>query len=458
MYVSNYNQEAGFFVGAFGVPRAYDLADDGQYRNVSLPKQTINHFKIISNTHIHLPIGKIELDAGVQWNQRKEIAAPHAHGTAALPTTNTALQLDLTTFTGNIRYAVETDSWKNIIGISGVYQQNNRSGYEFLIPNYESQQLGIFDFIEHIWNEKLLSNAGIRLDYAHQSIEGSIINTYTTNGQLLNSDERNKAINRNYFNIAASAGLQYRYHSNFQLKSNIGTAYRMPAVVELAANGVHHGTFRHEMGNAALQSEKGLMLDIGGHYEKGKLRIDFTPFINYFFNYLYLSPSGRFSPLPEAGQIYMYSEAPAIFAGFESNIDYKLTQSIAIQNAIEYVWNANLNTDLGLPFTPPLSWLHEVEVKPFRYSNWFNQMYATVSGHLFAAQNRTDRNEPTTDGYYLINLGIGNTFNFGKQRLQLMFQARNLLNTVYMNNMSRYRILNLPEQGRNIQCLLRFEF
>jgi len=171
-----------------------------------------------------------------------------------------------------------------------------------------------------------------------------------------------------------------------------------------------------------------------------------------------LNPSGRFSNLPEAGQVYQYANDPAVFTGFESYIKYDVTNTLQLDNAIEYVWNQNLNRKTGLPFTPPFSWLHELEWKPFiNLSNW-QHFYFQVSGQLFAAQNNTAANEPNTAGYYVVNAGTGIQYLIGPIRIHLMLQLRNAFNAVYYNNMSRYRILNLPEQGRNAQVMLRFEF
>ena len=75
-----------------------------------------------------------------------------------------------------------------------------------------------------------------------------------------------------------------------------------------------------------------------------------------------------------------------------------------------------------------------------------------------AAQNRVDRNEKSTDGYILLNFGLGTEFHIGKQQIDFFFNIQNLLDTEYMNHLSRYRWLNLPEQGRNVSVSLIFPF
>ena len=75
-----------------------------------------------------------------------------------------------------------------------------------------------------------------------------------------------------------------------------------------------------------------------------------------------------------------------------------------------------------------------------------------------AAQNRVDRNENPTDGYVLLNFGLGTELQIRRQQIDFLFNIQNLLDTRYMNHLSRYRWLNLPEQGRNVSFSLVFPF
>ncbi|MBN2820490.1 MAG: TonB-dependent receptor, partial [Bacteroidales bacterium] len=57
--------------------------------------------------------------------------------------------------------------------------------------------------------------------------------------------------------------------------------------------------------------------------------------------------------------------------------------------------------------------------------------------------------EESTDGYQLINLGFGGEIKLGNQKLDISFQVQNLLNEKYFNHTSYYRLINVPESGRN---------
>jgi iron complex outermembrane receptor protein len=199
------------------------------------------------------------------------------------------------------------------------------------------------------------------------------------------------------------------------------------------------------------------MFDLGLYFKNKNLTIDFTPFVNYFNNYIYLSPSAKFSPLPDAGQVYVYKQTKALFYGYESSLAWQVNKFILNEASIEYVWNKNLDNELPLPFTPPLSVLDEISLSPFKQKQ-FKTFNFGICGQYFAPQYRVDRNEPETNDYFLLHLSLSNTFYINKSRFSVYIQLRNATDSKYLNNMSRYRILNLPEQGRNIQIMLKFEF
>lgn len=459
IYVSNVHQNAGFFIGAFGTPKAYLLTDDGDNRSIDLPKQIINHFKVVSNTQLQTKNGFVEIDLGYQNNNRQELSLPHAHGYGPVPEGNLALQLELQTLTANIRTPLfSSEKWKILSGLNAQFQQNKRGGYEFLIPGFQTFLGGINAYAEYSASNRWMFSSGIRFDGAFQKAARSFISIYNEDGEITGQQQRSPAINETYFNVSGSVGSRFTINPNSDLKIDAGSAFRVPTMVELTSNGVHHGTFRHEMGDSALRSERGYMLNLNYHFGGKKLVVSFSPFANYFDNYIYLRPSAQFSPLPDAGQIYRYTQGRALFTGAEFSTRWNVANWFISDLGVEYVFNQNLDMLMPLPFTPPFSVRKEFEFKPSFKPKWLQNTHFILIGHYFAAQNRTDINEPTTNGYFLLHFTAGNSFFIGKNKLSLSAQIRNLTNTKYLNNMSRYRILNLPEQGINVNVTLRYEF
>ncbi len=456
---SNFHQEAGLFAGAIGIPRTYQLEDDGDSRNIDVPRQVNNHFKSIANLKLLLKKGWLHTDIGFQRNDRQEETLPHGHGNGPQPIDSTALQLVLQTYTLNSRYYLHfSERLKTIYGISFQGMHNSSGGFEFLVPDYKVVSSGGYVFLEFIKNEVITYNAGLRFDYgniqASQHLETIWENASTISGY----EERSPEINRNHYNVSASAGLSWHINRKVNIKFNAGRTFRMPSPVELAANGIHHGTFRHEKGDPELDSEVGYGFDFGSYFNSEKFLFSLTPYFNFFENYIYLRPAGTFSPLPDAGQIYQYTQARAVHAGFETQLEYHPVEGLHMSVGADYVYNLNLETGLPLAFTPPFKLSGEAEYTFYELGKRFEDLFFGMEAVWVNAQNWVDRNEPSTEGYYLLHFNTGVNVLFGKQEIGLLFSIKNLVDAQYQNHLSRYRILNLPEPGRNYSLSLNVPF
>jgi iron complex outermembrane receptor protein len=456
--VSNFHQKAGLFPGATGIPRAYQLDDDGDSRNIDLPRQEVNHFKLISNSTIVMDENWMEIDLGYQHNDRKEEGAPHAHGYQPTPEGDLALGLKLQTVSANVRYNNNfTEKLSGIFGFQGQWQDNKHAGYEFLLPSFRTLNAGGYIYQEFTPSHQFSMNAGFRYDYGLRDIEEQIEPDYTT-PEPGDSITRNPSIYRQYNDFSGALGFSYYPGVNFNAKLNLGTSFRMPTPAELSSNGIHHGTFRHEKGEPDMDSERGLQGDLNLTYQKNEFFALFTPYIGYYDQYIYLAPKPEFSDLPAGGQVYQYTQHDAVFVGFEFSLEYELVKNLQFNTAIEYVWNKNLETGLPLPFTPPFSVFGELEYGKSVKRSTVSYYFISANYHFFADQNRVDRNEQPTAGYSLVSLSAGFDFKIKNQNAQFRLSVNNVFDKAYMNHLSRYRLLNLPEQGRNVIVSLRLPF
>jgi iron complex outermembrane receptor protein len=231
---------------------------------------------------------------------------------------------------------------------------------------------------------------------------------------------------------------------------------RFPTPFELSANGIHHGTFRHEQGNPDLDTEHGYQLDISADFRSSNFIFSTAVFANYFHQFIYLRPSARFSTLPEAGQLFNYNQNNAFFNGFELDWNWNFHKNFSWHQTAEYVWNLNLDSNLPLPFTPPASISNEI-------SYHLKDLTKAISGFKTSfyykygfAQNRVDRNELKTPDFHFLSAEIMLSTLLNGNELDISFQAQNLLNAQYFNHLSRYRLLNIPEQGINFVIQLKY--
>ncbi len=448
---SRFSQRIGYFAGALGQPQAYQLVPDGDNRNIDLPHQAIQHDKIIWNNNIKLGENWLEIDIAWQQNRRQEHSYPHAHGRAQLDSSNTlAHGMLLRTGTANARYHYRIDSTNRLIlGVNLTGQRHQISGYEFLVPAYQNQQAGAFIIWQYKPVETWQWNAGLRYDYAQ--LRSSGYSEMLGDGSVR---ERAPIIDRNFGNISGSAGLAWNPHNSWQVKINVGSSYRIPTLPELSSNGVHHGSFRHEMGDPNLDPERAYQFDLGFSYRTPMYELKLSPYFNYFGNYIYLRPTGQFSFLPDGGQIFRYEQGTVAHTGAEVSTELHLHKALHLAVGGAYTRLTNLNSGVPLPFTPPFQGMLDAEYSFSAVSKRFTTPVLGMDLQLFAAQNRTDRNEWATPGYGLVNLHGGFRLNFAKQALEFRLMVNNIFDKAYFNHLSRYRLLNLPEAGRNVQIML----
>ncbi len=448
---SRFHQQIGYFAGALGRPLAYQLVPDGNSRNIDLPRQQLTHSRIVWNSNVQLGNNWLEADLGYQHNQREEHSYPHAHGRQQLDSSNTlAHGLLLQTATFNLRFHWRLDSLHRLVaGMNGQAQWHHISGYEFLVPDYKTAQSGIFALWQFKKSTVWQWNAGLRVDVAR--MQSTAYSEILADGSVR---VRAVAVNRFFSNLSGSAGVSWNPTPLWQIKANLGSSFRMPAIPELTSNGVHHGSFRHETGDVNLEPERGYQLDLGLVFRQEKMELKVSPYASYYQHYIYLRPTGLFSFLPDGGQLYRYEQAPVFHTGTEVSAEFHWIKSFHMGISGAYTWLTNLETGVPLPFTPPLQAMLDMEYSFRSPASWLAAPYVGVDLQLFAAQNRVDRNEATTPSYSLINLHLGSELVWKKQKAEVRLLVNNLFDTPYLNHLSRYRLLNLPEPGRNVQLML----
>ncbi len=462
--VSRYTLDAGLFAGAVGVPRSYALNHDGNHRDIDTPSQNTQHNSITFNQLYFMPKGHFSIDVGYQQNLRQELSRPEFH---SIPVSeidyslNVATQFDLRTFTTNAHYERNyNEHFKLIYGFNFQNQVNKRAGFEFLLPDFNISKAGIYILQEHIFEDETKLIAGVRGDFVDNRTHAYTQYVYNSNEVITDSLVALPSHQR-FYNWSASLGVNSSLGTeHWTFKGNLCKSFRTPYPNETVSNGIHHGTFRHEKGDPNIQEEQGYQIDAAVEYTGDQLQFSISPFTYIFDDYIYLGPAfpAQFSTLPEAGQIFLYQQSNAFFFGGEMNWDYRL-KNWELGQGFDFVQTYNFETGLSLPFTPQPALKTLVK---YNFEEWksFSDIFLKV-GHSYhlAAQgySRVDRNELETPAYQLFDLGFG--CDLVKKNYQLSFNlsANNLLNTKYFAHLSRYRILDIPEQGRNIVLGINLE-
>ena len=464
---SHYSLDAGLFSGAVGIPRSYALNDDGNYRDIDVPSQAVDHYRASLNQTFFFGSDHLTIDIGFQRNLRREYSEPEFHSIPLSqltdPNDKLALELELQTFSISTHYENRFRSdWKNIFGGNVQWQDNKRGGFEYLLPDFRTFRGGLFIISERELSHKWLVNGGLRLDLGHNNTEYYKQYVWDSNENIIDS-LISPATDDLFFNWSASLGCNLILdNGKWILKGNLGKSFRVPYPAETVSNGIHHGTFRHEVGTPDLQSEHGYQLDLSADWNANNFTGSLALYFNYFDNYIYLGPTfpAQFSPLPEAGQIFRYRQDDAIYTGFELQWTWQFLRQFSLMQAIDFVQSYNPKTKLALPFTPQPAIRTDLRYNISK-ENWLNDFYIEI-GHQyhFAAQGRLriDRSEQSTPAYQLFGLGVGADLLFGRQIVQISCQVQNFFDTFYFAHLSRYRIINVPEQGRNVILTVKVPF
>lgn len=439
--VSNSYQNSGFFAGAHGLSTSASLEDDGTPWNIDLPRSLVNHFKVTSTNTWTGDLLQTKFTLGYQLNHREEWSRFHTHNPAQTPPAvdpDKELMFHLHTGSAQLQFRLTPSvAWELYGGLSSSIQHNGIGGYGFLIPAYNRQDGGVFLLANYRRSPALKFSASARYDLGH-----------------IHTEEHGKEVgevNRLYNDYSLALGVEYRPCTCHELRASVGRAFRLPSVNELTSNGVHHGAFRHELGDASLTGEKGWQADVAYTFSRSGWEVVASPFCSYYPHFIALHPTGQWSPLPDAGQIYRYLDCPTMLAGGELHVKARLWRGLHYTLAGEYVYTYDYDSHTATPFSPPATMRNTLSWEATRW-----RCYAECQS--VAAQNRVCHSELPTPGYNLINMGGNVDFRVRSCRLSLLLAVHNLLNTAYLNHLNFYRRIDLPEAGIDVQTTLRLNF
>jgi iron complex outermembrane receptor protein len=472
-YLSNVYNKSGFFANAHGLePRKVDEAlHDASSRDMLMPGQEVNHFKIINRSFYRTGIHQLEMELGYQRNFRQEFSQYVNHGymppvypdTMSVPI-NLEREFDKRVYSANLRDEITLGKHSLTIGFNGEHQNNSIKGWTFLVPAFKQSTAGGFAYDKFKVNDRLLLHGAIRYDFAQmrmykytdwfpsEVMEGS----NSVLRYVVRADDRS----RSFHSLVWSAGLNYNAEK-FEVKANIGKSFRMPIAKELGANGVNYHYFSYERGDATLSPEQSYQADLSLGWKDHRWSVQVSPFYNYFPNYIYLNPTAQHAPGPGAGyQLFQYAQSRVLRYGGELQLKYKLLKTLSTELLAEYLYAEQLSGDkegYTLPFSPPPSALLNLTWSP-RLGNSTQNTYLSVDFRITSTQNNIVPPEKKTPGYNVINVQAGTQIRLYNQPVMVSLQAQNLLNTRYLNHTSFYRLIELPEAGRNIVLSFKVPF
>ena len=455
---------SGFLANAHGLEvRLSDIDYNRSRRDVDLPRQEVNHLKVLWHSAFSHDNWGIELNAAWQHNLRREESESVSHG--YMPTPPDALERQFSKHTASLQTAARWNvAARHTLrfGLQSEMQHNRRSGWGFIIPDFEQYSVGLYAGEEWRVNNRWTLNAGVRYDYAHMHIHAYQDWFATPVGDTAVCQTRSAETRRDFHSFTWSLGMRYQ-SEEWLVRASVGKAFRTPIAKELGADGINYHIFRYEAGNSELRPEESYQADLSVAWENTYVRVQADPFVGYFPNYIYLNPTADYR---EGLQLYRYNQSRVIRAGGEVMLTVRPWKHLDINLQGEYLFACQLSGDkagYGLPFSPPWRLMPEVR---FHWNPMVRTQstdrpwkgYAAVNVRICGAQRDIVPPEKPTDGWWTLNMSVGQQLELEQCRLNIGLTADNILNIKYYDHTSYYRLIDIPEAGWNISVMASVEF
>jgi len=449
--ISNVYSRSGFFADAHGLEvRLSDINYDASRRDIDLPYQWVSHTKVQSHTIWQIEHGHLDINLAWQHNQREEMSEPFSHGYMPKPPDSLERGLDRHTLTANADLLLHLPHRNDLhAGLNSEYSNNSRYGWGFIIPAYSMMSGGVYLTDNYRHSSHLTLSGGLRYDAATIDID-PYTDWFATDGIYR---QRAYSLHRSFNNLTWSAGANW-HKNGWMLRLNLGKAFRTPIAKELSCDGVNYHRFTYEQGNADLMPERSYQLDAGVQWSGGRWTIKADPFFNYFPNYIYLNPTDHYS---EGMQLYQYTQCEALRWGLEADAEWLMAQHWLLSLKGEYCYARQLSGDKAgytLPFSVPAA----ADIDLLYRFNTHSHDGITLNLHLVARQNDIVPPEKPTPGYTTINISACKHYTLRSGKLSLVLSVSNLLNQRYFDHTSFYRLIDVPEPGRNISLKINYSF
>lgn len=419
-----------------GIPE--EIGEQTTSKDLASPYQQLdNHIASLSNRLFLAKNSSIDLKVGYLFNNRKEFEEESP---------DPALEMHLETLNYDLKYnAAVWGNFETIFGVQGLFQTNKNYGEELLIPDAAIRDFGVLA-TTHYHLEKVDIQGGLRFD---------IRNIATEEHGVSGESGFMQSIDRDFTSYNGSLGIKFNLVKNLVTRLNAATGFRAPNLAELSSNGVHEGTNRYEVGNANLENEQNIQLDLSLEYRNEHFELFGNAFYNKINEYIFIEPSNNFI---DDNKVFNYTQDDAKLYGGEAgfHLHPHPMDWLHLESSLELVIGEKDNGE-NLPLIPATSFTNTLRVE-FKEIKSFSNNYAFVTLKSTGTQNNISDFETITEGYSLVNAGIGATFILNKIPLQLRVSGNNLLNKNYISHLSRLKTDGIANMGRNVSFGIHTNF
>lgn len=420
-------------------------ADFKRYKPAT-PFQQINHYKAVLNNNFIVGNGSVKATIGFQQNQRQEysdILMPDTYG----------LYFLMNTINYDVRYTMNQKNNFNVsLGMNGMKQESQNKGTEFLVPEYNLFDIGVFTILKKSF-DKLDISGGIRYDSRDERskdlyVDASGIPTTVTDSTTYHQFT---SFHSKFSGLTGSIGATYQFNDELYAKINAARGYRAPNIGELGANGLHDGTIRYEIGDPKLRAEKSMQVDAALGINTQHLTVEFDVFSNtiqdFIFSRKLTSVSGGDS-ISQGYSTFQFVSGKANLVGGEIMIDIHPhpLDWLHFENSFSYVQAVQKDqpdSTRYLPFTPAPKIQSELRADLNDKGKVISNTYLKIEMENFLEQNKfysAYGTETKTPAYTLINIGAGTDIKRKtKTCCSVYLSINNVTDVAYQSHLSRLK-------------------
>ena len=394
--------------------------------------------------------------------------------------------IDLDLYTSDYQLEWHHPHWlklEGLIGLQFFYQGNYNNpgtGVTPLIPNYRTNRFSTF-IVE---NKQIGNNnfeGGIRFDYENNSVSGRETNQAVFNDQF------------SLMNLTSSVGLVKELGPNITLRSNIGSSWRNPNMLELFSFGQHgfrtsYGLLRYQtdsegkvrtnevltMNEAGINPERGYKFINEVTYSKDKNNIVTTLYAQYIENFIFEKPLALIGTFRGPMPVFIYNQVDAAFIGMDFTWKREWTKKLDGKLGFSYLWSRDIENksqlinqlpikvSYGFEWTSKKFWKFKstsFEVKP-SYTMQQLQAPKTINPEdlingieVITPESEIFDFKDAPDAFFLLEAAFKMDFN----NWTASIRVRNLLNSRYRDYLNSMRYF-ADEPGRNILFSINYKF
>jgi len=299
------------------------------------------------------------------------------------------------------------------------------------------ENLGLFADYNHVINDRISANGGLRYDIVKAQINDPSEQFITAYGDETEFENNN---------LSFTGSLKFALLSDVNAVLSYGRGVRSPDIAERFINHLPIGKSPHEhFGNPNLKPEINDQFEIGLKSHFSNHAVKFNVFYSDLTNYIFAkadSTMGRlYLPCSDPKFTKVFENiAEAYQYGYEVEVNGQIIDDLAYNITLAYLYGQNTDLDEPLPEIMPFTANYQLRYNAYKLNSWFE-----VSGRSVAKQDRisTTYGETETDGYNIFGMAVGYQF----KSILFRLDVHNIFDEKYYDHLNRNFAKNIEDSG-----------